>query len=137
MAIYIYISTSSKHEIQEVFNHEAAKSKNTSIIKLANNFNNQLQIPEEGNEIESNENHLTKNARLSRKRFVKKVLENYERSWKENIRAGRLKQELDKEYIKAQGSFKLIKAGILQYDSERIVHSARPGTNNQSNLTRI
>ena len=50
-----YISTSSKHEIQEVFNHEAAKPLNTSIIK-----------PEEYNEVESNENPATKKANRSR-----------------------------------------------------------------------
>ena len=125
----MHVSTASNHEIQKVFNHEAAKPQNTSIIKLASNFNNQLQIPKEHNEIELNENPATKKAKRSRKIFVKNVLENYEKTWKEDIRAGRLSWtkniQMHKEYIDAQGSFRWLNARILQYDSERIMLAAQ------------
>ena len=40
-------------------------------------------------------------------------------------RAGRLKEELEKDYIDALGSFKWVNAGILQYDSGRIILAAQ------------
>ena len=54
---------------------------------------------------------LTRQSRLKESQS-NKVLENFEKSWKEYKRWERPIQELDKEYIDTQGLFKWLNAGI-------------------------
>ena len=56
---------------------------------------------------------------------VKKTTNKSEENWKNDERAGRIKSELDKEYIDKKGSLKWLQKGILVYDGERMIVAAQ------------
>ena len=120
-----YLTSSNKSNIKPITKHEQDKSEQKSIVKLANNFLLQNGIENNENEIEQPNNPATKIAKKLRNEFCKKATNKLEENWRNDGRAGRIKTELDKEYIDKKGSLKWLQKGILQYDGERMMVAAQ------------
>ena len=125
VAIAKYLTTSNSVNIQTIAKHEQEKSEQKSIVKLANNFLLQNNIEIQENEREEPGNPATKIAKKTRNQYTKINTQKLEENWRNDRRAGRIKAELDKEYIDRKGSLKWLQKGILQYDGERMILAAQ------------
>ena len=125
VAIAKYLTTSNSVNIQTIAKHEQEKSEQKSIVKLANNFLLQNNIETQENEREEPGNPATKIAKKTRNQYTKINTQKLEENWRNDRRAGRIKAELDKEYIDRKGSLKWLQKGILQYDGERMILAAQ------------
>ena len=100
--------------------HREALSQQTFIIKLAENFGENIlgknlndQIPATKKARKVREKYSTMEERLGKER------------WKQHRRAGKYLEELEKAYIDKEGSLQWLKNGDLGFDGERLIIGAQ------------
>ena len=67
----------------------------------------------------------TKHAKKLRGKYCRQVSKRLEDDWMRDKRAGRLKEEIDKEHVDKKGSFRWLREGLLKYDGERMIIAAQ------------
>ena len=100
--------------------HREILPQQTSIIKLAENFNN-TNIEENQNE----QTPATKKARLTRVKYCKNEETLRKERWKQHQRAGKFQKELEEQYIDKDASLQWLRSGGLGFDTERIIVGAQ------------
>ena len=101
--------------------HKETLSQETSVIKLAENFGGNIGRTQEG----SAQMPATMKARKTGEAFNKREHEEKIERWRQNRRAGRYLEELEKEYIDREGSLQWLKNGALGFDGERVIIGAQ------------
>ena len=127
VSVATYIKASNKKNMKIVEEHDSRQGRpqKNSVSKLSKIFLEQLQIENSTREKETVENPATKIARKTRKTYSKAIKKKLEEEWRNDKRAGRIKEELDKDHIDKEGSTKWLRNGVLQYDGERIMLAAQ------------
>ena len=117
-----YLKSTQENIMKPVVRHHAETlAQQKSIIKLAENFGQYILTEEK----ETKAKPATQIARESRARYSKNELRTREERWKQDKRAGKLQEELNKEYIDKEGSLQWLRKGALGYDGERIIMGAQ------------
>ena len=90
--------------------HREALSQQTSIIKLAENFGENILEENLNDQIAT-----TKKARKVREKYSKKEERLRKERWKQHRRAGKYLEELEKDYIDKEGSLQWLKNGDMLF----------------------
>ena len=117
-----YLISSSDPLLRQILPHHTdTLTERTSLTKLARNFARDIIV----NEQETNQMPATKIARKTRGRYSKSELDIKKERWKENRRAGKFLEELEKDYIDKERSLRWLKNGTVGFDGERILIGAQ------------
>ena len=122
ISISQYLESSEEEIIKIVTeHHKEALSQQTSIIKMASNFGGDIITEREGHE----QTPATALARKTRAKYTKREETLRAERWLQHQRAGKFKEELEKEYIDKDGSLQWLNNGAQRYDGERIIVAAQ------------
>ena len=117
-----YIQSAQSPLIKMVRTHqEECESEETSVVKLARNFAGDIMTEDKEEGIKS-ANII---AKASRKKYSEEYQRRNKDEWKNNKKAERFYEELNKEYIDKEGSVEWLKRGRLTFDGERLIVGAQ------------